>query len=222
MTDTVAHNSPTNRQAVTLLSGGLDSAVATWLAQQQMTIVLAITVDYGQQAFPKEWQAAQALADWMNIPIQLIELPWLKGLLPKGFSRGNSYNGLNELGQVWVPNRNGVLLNVAASVAEANHASAVVFGANLDEAASFPDNSQAYVTATNQALAFSTRNQVNIISPTAGMTKADMLTRLVGSDFPTEKVWSCYVASDHPCGQCLSCQHRRNAEAGMVTNSHDE
>lgn len=199
--------------AIALLSGGLDSSVASWLVSKTMPVRLGLTINYGQQAFVKELEAAKAVANWLKCPHQVIELPWLAALLPSGMVSTSAKQD-HTVDAVWVPNRNGVLLNIAAAFAEGAGASHVIFGANLDEAGGFPDNSMAYVEATNHSLSFSTQNNVTVLAPVAGMTKADMLNTVANEEnFPLDALWSCYLNGEEPCGKCLSCQHRQRAES---------
>jgi len=62
---------------VTLLSGGLDSVVATTMAAREHEIVRALTFDYGQHAAPREIAAAQQVAEILDIQHAVIALPWL-------------------------------------------------------------------------------------------------------------------------------------------------
>jgi len=62
---------------ITLLSGGLDSVVATTTVAREHEIVLALTFDYGQHAAPHEIAAAQHVAEILDIQHAVIALPWL-------------------------------------------------------------------------------------------------------------------------------------------------
>ncbi len=204
----------TMRKSVVLLSGGLDSLLGLWLAKQQGQVVLAVLANYGQRAFKKECSAAQHIADWAEVPLQIIALPWLSQWLPVGMVADNESPKQAATADVWVPNRNGVLLNVAAAAAEAMGASHVVFGANLDEAAGFSDNTQQFVDDTNAALQLSTQTGVQVWAPVAGMTKADMVALALENNLPLQHIWSCYNAGAQHCGVCLSCQHLKQALRG--------
>ena len=61
---------------------------------------------------------------------------------------------------MWVPNRNGVFIAIAAAFAESLGADLVVTGFNAEEAATFPDNSAAFAAAATESLRFSTANGV--------------------------------------------------------------
>ena len=106
---------------------------------------------------------------------------------------------------VWIPNRNGVFLNVAAAFAESLGADTIVTGFNAEEAAAFPDNSTQFIEACNAAFKFSTRNAVRAVSYTAEMDKARIFELALEHDVPLELVWPCYLGGESICGECESC-----------------
>ncbi len=219
------------RDAVALLSGGLDSAVALAAArgQGEGEIVLALTADYGQVAASREIAAARAIASALGVPHRVVALPFLAEAMMGGrphplvdasvappepsaaeIERGGEA-ARRSAEAVWVPNRNGLLVNVAAAFAEATGASRVVTGFNREEAETFPDNSLAFVEAANRALALSTRTGVRVESPTAALDKKDIvaLGRKLGA--PIERIWSCYRSGPRMCGRCESCRRLKRA-----------
>jgi 7-cyano-7-deazaguanine synthase len=198
-------------KAVMLLSGGLDSAVALGVIRQTHTVVLAITANYGQRNFTHEWTAASALARWAGVTHQRVDLPWLAALLPLGM-QVDLKTDRTTLDSVWVPNRNGVLLNIAAAYAEKCGAGHIVFGANADEGAAFADNTPAYRQAMTAALQWSTQNQVTVLAPLETLSKPAIWQRGLALGVPLQVTWSCYDNGDTPCGVCMSCQHRQHAE----------
>ncbi|MGE0199827.1 MAG: 7-cyano-7-deazaguanine synthase QueC [Candidatus Melainabacteria bacterium] len=196
--------------AVVILSGGLDSTVSLAMLCETHTVVRAITFDYGQRARLCEMKAAAAIAAHYNVPHQVITLDWLGDMLPEDLQGSRAVESLAhrdglEMGRVWVPNRNGVFLNIAAAVAEAYGAGAIAFGANADEGRDFPDNTPAYRDALNAALQYSTRNGVRVVTPVGHLTKAAMVAEAVRLKAPLESVWSCYGAGPRHCGECPSC-----------------
>ena len=188
------------KKAIALLSSGLDSSVAlASVIAQNYDIALALTVDYGQRAAVREIEAARKIAQYYDIAHQVVELPWLRELLPKALTSGEKNNwpeagapGAEALKMVWVPNRNGVLLNVAAAYAEAMGADAIIFGANAEEAVDFPDNTPAYRDQLNAAFEYSTMNHVKIETPVGNLTKPQIVELAAKLKAPLHLVWSCY------------------------------
>lgn len=211
-------------RCVALLSGGLDSLVAAALARAEHDLALALTCDYGQRAAKREIEAARAQAEWLGCPHQVVALPWLGALGGSALTEKAAYlpepspqdlDRTEVVSQtaraVWVPNRNGVLINVAAAFAERLGADAVVCGFNREEAANFPDNSRAFVAAADQFWKYSTATGVRLLSPTADLDKREIVQRGQALGAPLHLVWSCYQGGEKQCGRCESC--RRLARA---------
>jgi 7-cyano-7-deazaguanine synthase len=213
-------------RAIALLSGGLDSVVAAWAAQETHEIALALTCDYGQRAAQREVEAAARVAALMGCRHVVLDLRWLGALGGSALTDAAgpvpqlAPEGLDDATltaqtarSVWVPNRNGVLINVAGAYADAQDCQAIVVGFNVEEAATFADNSQAFMAAADSFLALSTRSHPRVISPTAALDKRQIvaLGRKLGA--PLHCVWSCYLGGEEPCGQCESCRRLERALA---------
>jgi 7-cyano-7-deazaguanine synthase len=112
---------------------------------------------------------------------------------------------------VWVANRNGVFLNVAAAYAEALGVNEVFTGYNKEEAATFPDNSAAYLDAMNTAFTFSTLNKVRASSFTIDFDKTRIMAEALKVELPLELTWSCYEAGPVRCWKCESCKRSERA-----------
>ncbi|MFZ5644353.1 MAG: 7-cyano-7-deazaguanine synthase QueC [Bacillota bacterium] len=205
--------------SIVLLSGGLDSTVSLAQALREGEVRLCITFDYGQRAVLKEIESAEKICRHYSIQHRVVNLPFLKAITAT--SLVNQGEAVPEPGEeelddyekmtgtarsVWVPNRNGIFLNIAAGFAESMGADRVVTGFNAEEAKTFPDNSADYLKAANNALAFSTLSGVRLISYTLMLEKTDIirLGRRLGA--PLEYVWPCYFGEDKMCGRCESCK----------------
>jgi 7-cyano-7-deazaguanine synthase len=120
---------------------------------------------------------------------------------------------------VWVPNRNGLFISIAAAVAESRGLNAVAVGFNREEAATFPDNSAEYLFAQERALSFSTANKVRLVSSTLHLNKTEIVSKLKALDFPMDLLWSCYEAGPERCHQCESCARYDRAVLHNLENS---
>lgn len=217
--------------SVVLLSGGLDSAANLAFAHAHGDKpVLALTARYGQRAANQEITAAKSLCRYYDIRHEEVDLSWLGRLGGSSLTEGSlgvptlGTNQLDDLSvirdtarSVWVPNRNGVLINAAAAWAERLGASRVIVGFNLEEATTFPDNSMDFLARSSRALELSTANHVDVFTYTGEWDKRRIvaeLRKLTSPKFPFELLWSCYHGGEKPCGQCESC--RRLARAVKI------
>ena len=212
--------------ALALLSGGLDSTVACALYRADRgELALGLVVDYGQRAAGPELRAAQAVGEALGFPVRSTRLPLLEEVtrtalvdrsqgVPHPDREGLDRTAADTADAVWVPNRNGLLLALAAALAEAEGLDDVVVGFNAEEARTFPDNGPGFLAATNEALGFSTRGQVSVVAPTLHMDKAELLAAGRALGAPLDLTLSCYEGGDMPCGRCESCLRRLRAEEG--------
>jgi 7-cyano-7-deazaguanine synthase len=217
-------------QQIVLLSGGLDSAVCLAKGVRVGEVKLALNFDYGQLAARREQAQAGALAAHYGVPFEVLDLPFLARLtgtalvavdqnLPE-LDRGQLDNPeltRASANSVWVPNRNGLFLNIAACYAESLGCEAIVAGFNAEEAQTFPDNSSEYAEAVNRAFDYSTRGMVRVISYTQELTKPQIVQLGAELGLPFDLLWSCYRGEEQMCGRCESCQRLKRglAEAGL-------
>lgn len=204
-------------RSVVLLSGGLDSAVNLALAARYRAPVFALTFDYGQRAARAEVRAARKLCSFYGVEHRVVALPWFRELLPRALAKAGSRlpSRPDDANAVWVPNRNGVFVAVAAAFAEALGAPVVVAGFNAEEAAQFPDNSPPFVAACNRSLRYSAARPVKVVSYTISADKTAVVRKGLRLGVPLEYVYPCYGEGPRPCGRCASC--RRTAAA--LTNA---
>ena len=214
------------RKSVVLLSGGLDSAANLAFCVERDEAVLALTVDYGQRAALRELARARQFCEYYGVLHQAVALPWLGRLGGSSLTDVSvevpllNLDRLDDLRltektgrQVWVPNRNGVLIQVAAAFAERLSAEQVVVGFNREEAVTFPDNSGEFLRRSTDALAFSTLNQVSVYSYTTEFDKREIVSELkkLNRGFHWDWVWSCYFGGEKVCGACESCRRFQRA-----------
>jgi 7-cyano-7-deazaguanine synthase len=203
-------------KAITLLSGGLDSIVATRLAMSSTEVVAALTFDYGQRAYAREAEIAERACEELGIEFRSIELPWLAEWtdtalvdrdeeLPKTSPDKLDEDADERARNVWVPNRNGSFVAVAAAFAESTKTNSIIMGLNAEEAKTFPDNSEDFLKATNDALALSTLAKVRLASPTIAMTKTEIVGEFMKLDIDPTLFWCCYEGGKRLCGRCESC-----------------
>lgn len=211
-------------KSLVLLSGGLDSSVNLYQAHRDTEVIMALTFDYGQRAARKEIESARALCAGLGITHQVVELPWFKVFSRSSLTDANqpvpqgsevSIDDLKTSEQtaekVWVPNRNGILLNIAAGFAEGLGAEVVIPGFNAEEAATFPDNTSEFLSALDHSFQFSTATGVKTKCFTVDLSKTEIVRLGKELKVPFDQLWPCYHAGDSWCGECESCQRFQRA-----------
>lgn len=220
-----------NKKSIILLSGGLDSIVSLAYLKDSYNISLALTFDYGQKAFEKESIAALEIANHYNIEHKIIKLDWLKDITKTSLVSADELPSLGienlddfELAEktaksVWVPNRNGLFINIAACFADSFNYTHIIIGANKEEATTFKDNSKNFIDAVNNSLANSTNQDVQVIAPLIGFDKNKIVEIGIENEIPFELVRSCYRNSEKHCGICESCNRLKRA---LISNSRED
>jgi 7-cyano-7-deazaguanine synthase len=201
-----------------LVSGGLDSAVALKLAAGRGEVAKGLFFDYGQRAVLREREAARAIAAAIGTRLEVIDIRWLGKISPAAIVEGKAPLPVMKIGDlgngnltrrsaraVWVPNRNAVMVSIAAAYAEALGCGEVVAGFNREEGATFPDNSQPFVRAMNAVLRISTSNKVRLYCPLIDIDKARILKTGMKINAPLHAIWSCYEGGKTFCWKCESC-----------------
>ena len=206
-------------KSVVLLSSGLDSTVNLFEALQRTEVVLTLTFNYGQRAAVRELERAAEIAQHAGVAWKNLDLTWFSEFTNTSLvNRANdvpvggavSIDDLKVSSEtakaVWVPNRNGIFLNIGAAFAEGLGADIVVPGFNIEEGATFPDNTQGFLDALSDAFQFSTSNAVRAECFTTGLNKTQIVARGRALQAPFELMWPCYLAGTKPCGECESCK----------------
>lgn len=207
--------------SLVLLSGGLDSLVNFKKAYDETEIRWIIFFDYGQKSVIRERDASESVAENYGIAHKTIRLDWLQAI-DTGLTKdaipdfdGTKLNDLDYSLQtakaVWVPNRNGVLLNIAAAFADKFSIERIVTGFNREEGTTFPDNTQEYLDRLNAAFEYSTLAHPTAMSYTISMDKTEIVKLGRQIDAPFEHLWSCYRDGEKMCGTCESCRRLKRA-----------
>lgn len=220
-----------NKKSIILLSGGLDSLISLAIAKERYNIKLALTFNYGQKAFNNEYKASKDIANFYNIEHKIIDLDWLKDISMSSLNTKENVPLLNNENlddkliteqsakSVWVPNRNALFINIAASYAEAGNYTNIIIGANKEEGATFKDNTQDFITAINNSLLNSTNNNVQVYAPLINYNKEEIVRQGLLVNAPFELVYSCYLNNKKHCGKCESCLRLKRALE--LNNSYD-
>ena len=213
-------------RSIVLLSSGLDSTVNLFEAKTRSEVALALTFDYGQRAAPKERSQSAKIAAAAGVAHRVIDLPFFMEFTKSALLNRSETVPVKEnvkiddyevstktAKAVWVPNRNGIMLNIAAGFAEGLSAQWIVPGFNAEEAVTFPDNSDLFLKSLSQSFFYSTSNHVETMCFTTSLNKTAIVRRGKELGVPFDLIWPCYFANTTPCGECESCQRFKRAMA---------
>ena len=209
-------------KALALLSGGLDSTVSLAMSFEAYEPACALFFDYGQHSALREEEAAERIASHYGIEFISLRIPWVEHFSDSRLISGKGEPpeeneesiGGTEWRSVWVENRNGIFVNIAALVAAHRGCRVVVTGFNREEAAAFPDNSREFVERINASLELGMRDKVHVVSPTIDMTKKEIASKGMELMVPWGDLWSCYRSGAVMCGRCESCLRLKRAIRG--------
>ncbi len=215
--------------AIVLLSGGMDSTVLLrHVAERlQRAPVHALSYNYGQRHAKElecaEWQAVEtAVAEHV-----VINLSFLAAVLKSGTSLvegGGEVPDLKDLKDgdlsqppTYVPNRNMMLLSIAAAYAESHGFRDIYYGAQAHDEYGYWDCTSDFLERINTVLALNRKEPVEIHAPFVGLKKHELVS--MGTDLGVDftRTWSCYRGQETPCGTCPTCVERLKAfqEAGI-------
>lgn len=199
-------------KSIILLSGGLDSLVSLGLAKDEYNVELALTFDYGQKSLKQEIEASSQIAKYYDLKHEVVELPFLKNITHTSVVSDEEvptdiYGTEESAKAVWVPNRNGLFLNIAGAYADSYGYSHILIGANKEEGQTFPDNTQEFIDGVNASFKYSTMAQPKVVAPLINYDKNEIVRVALEENIPLEMVKSCYNDGDKNCGKCESCKH---------------
>ena len=218
-----------DKRAVVLLSGGLDSATTLYLARNQGYKCFCLIFDYGQRHV-KEIESAKKIAKSAGCPYQIlkIKLPWKgsalldrKITIPK-LTNLRTYELTKKIPSTYVPGRNIIFLSFALSFAEAIGAKTLFIGAHTQDYSGYPDCRIEFYRAFKKVISTGTKagvekRGIKIQTPLIHKTKAQIILKARQLGLPFALTWSCYRGGRVPCGECDSCYYRAKGfqEAGI-------
>lgn len=206
-------------KSIILLSGGLDSLACLAMTREKYNCELAITFDYGQKALDKEIEASKKICEFYNVEHKIIKLDFLKEITQTALVSDKEVPQEYNMKAVWVPNRNGLFLNIAGSFADSYGYNYIIIGANKEEGQTFPDNTLEFATRVEAEFEYSTLIQPKILIPLIDMDKEEIVKKVIELNAPLENVHSCYLGGEKNCGKCESCLHL--IEALKKNNAED-
>jgi 7-cyano-7-deazaguanine synthase len=219
------------RFAVVLLSGGLDSATALAIAQNDGFECAAMSFRYGQR-HAVEIERARLIAGSRLVDKHImvdIDLRVFGGSALTAeieVPKDRSFTSMSEgIPVTYVPARNTIFLSFALAWAEVLGASDIFIGVNALDYSGYPDCRPEYIAAYENMANLATRagvegrQRVKIHAPLIALSKGQIIQRGIQLGVDYGQTSSCYdpLPDGAACGQCDSCLLRLKgfAENGM-------
>jgi 7-cyano-7-deazaguanine synthase len=215
------------REAVVLLSGGLDSMVVAGLAREAGYRVNALTIDYNQR-HRREIDAARTIAAALGavrhvvLPLDLSQFGG--SALTDDIAVPKEGVGEQGIPVTYVPARNLVFLSLTLAWAEALGARDIFIGVNALDYSGYPDCRPEFIAGFAELAELATKagaegGQFAINAPLQYLGKAEIAREAHRLGLDPAMSWSCYdpLPDGRACGLCDSCRLRRAgfASAGL-------
>jgi len=213
-------------QAVVLLSGGLDSATALYVAVKEYGLKChCVTFYYGQKN-QREMDAAREIAtagfstSLEHIHIKLSYMADLKSSALTNWEIPVP-SVVKVLGHpqppTYVPFRNMLFLTIGAQIAEDIGAEKVFYGAHQTDMHGYFDATFEFVGRFNSVLRLNRLHKIQVYAPLINMTKAEIVQKGSRLGVPFHLTYSCYEGKEFHCGRCATCAERMKAfqDAGV-------
>lgn len=208
------------KDSVIVLSGGMDST--TLLHERKQQIALAVTFDYGSKHNAREIECARKNCDILGIehiviPLEFMGKYFKSSLLIGGEEIPEGHYEDENMKSTVVPFRNGIMLSIAAGLAESRGLKMVMLANHSGDHAIYPDCRRGFVDAMSDAIRLGTYDGIVIDAPYTGITKSDIarIGKRIGVDY--NLTYSCYKGGEKHCGKCGTCIERMEAlrDAGI-------
>lgn len=202
------------KDSLLVLSGGMDST--TMLYEYQDRIALALSFHYGSNHNDKELAFAKLHCQRLGIEHIIIPLQFIKEHFNSSLLQGSeaipdgNYDEQNMKSTV-VPFRNGIMLAIAAGMAENRGLQYIMLANHGGDHTIYPDCRPEFVKAMDSAVCAGTWNNVRLLTPYTNITKAEIARHGLQLGINYDETWSCYKGGDKPCGVCGTCREREQA-----------
>lgn len=216
-----------NKDSLIILSGGMDST--TMLHEYADDIALAVNFSYGSNHNRREADCARKHCQRLGIELIEIDLEFMGKYFKSSLLDGSdaipegSYADENMKSTV-VPFRNGIMLSIAAGLAESRGLHIVMIANHAGDHSIYPDCRPDFIKAMRSAIHEGTYEHIILHAPYTNLSKGEIASigARLGIDYST--TYSCYKGGERHCGRCGTCIERREAlaEAGIADTTEYE
>ena len=204
------------KDSVIIVSVGMDST--TLLYDRRDEIALAISFDYGSNHNAREIPYAEMHCkrlgiEHITIPLDFMHKYFRSSLLEGADAIPEGHYAAENMKSTVVPFRNGIMLAIAAGVAESRNLTKLLIANHGGDHTIYPDCRPEFISAMDSATNAGTYVGVRVVAPYTNITKGDIarIGKKLGIDYA--ETWSCYKGGEKHCGKCGTCVERKEALA---------
>lgn len=194
----------------------------TLLYEYKNTIALAISFDYGSNHNAKEIPFAKMHCERLGIEHIVIPLSFMGKYFNSSLLQGadaipEGHYADENMKSTVVPFRNGIMLSIAAGMAESRDLSKVLIANHGGDHAIYPDCRPEFINAMSAATMSGTYIDVKVVAPYTHITKSQIAEKGKSFGIDYTETWSCYKGNEVHCGKCGTCVERKEAlrDAGI-------
>ncbi len=198
-----------------IISGGMDSALASWIAKNEGYVIIALHFNYQQRTQTKELECFRKIVAHLEVIKHYeIDLDFFATIGASALTDSSiavPTGGLtSEVPITYVPFRNGIFISIATAIAEKHHAEAIFIGVVEEDSSGYPDCRKDYMTQMEKAINLGTKEQTRLVikTPLIALSKAEIVAKSLQLGVPLQDTWSCYQNETAACGVCDSCRLR--------------
>jgi len=204
------------KDCVIIVSGGMDSI--TLLHEMRGRIALAVSFDYGSNHNAREIPYAVEHCGLLGIRHIVIKLDFMRRYFSSSLLEGadaipEGHYAEDNMRSTVVPFRNGIMLSVAAGIAESNGLKYVLIANHGGDHAVYPDCRPEFIASMSAATKAGTYPGIEVLAPYTDLTKGDIALRGKALGIDYSHTWSCYKGGERHCGRCGTCVERMEALA---------
>lgn len=205
-------------KSLIIYSGGMDSTVLLHEYKQQ--IKLAVSFNYGSKHNDMEFYHAKMNTKDLNIEHIRIDLKevfkhFKSDLLLSGGEIPEGHYADEVMKKTVVPFRNGIMLSIAAGIAESKNLDSLLIANHFGDHAVYPDCRASFISPMKDAIMFGTYKNIKIVAPFTNISKRDIAFKGKKLEVDFSKTYSCYKGQEKHCGKCGTCVERIEALKGF-------
>lgn len=188
----------------------------TMLHEYRDNIAAAVTFQYGSNHNMREARCARINCEklgieWIEIDLSFMGRHFESSLLQGADAIPEGHYADDNMRSTVVPFRNGIMLAVAAGLAESRGLDGVMIANHSGDHAIYPDCRPEFITSMGRAIADGTYDHLQLLAPYTSLSKGEIALRGKNLGVDYSLTYSCYKGGEHHCGKCGTCVERAEA-----------